>query len=321
MRRLRRLGKTSAPFILLSGMFGCTATVVDAADGGPATTTQALVSMERAEREGKPAQTSISAKFLRVPVAADSDAVERVVGSELDLPAVGECMMVSASEDALADASAIGPIELFDVGDVTIQTAAGPIPLAARAFPDVGDRVSGVFYTSPDAARDLPAPGKYVLEGSGSQPVDRFAIESEAPPTPAEVTIGGRPLADGVELAEGAAIDVAWRASAAHGEGSNDDVAYVEIVAENGVAVRCAFDDRGRGRVPASLLEAAGFGRLPLAATLGVHRVRQGTFQVPGLDLGEVRFDMSVVAGVTLLGSATGAPSRGSLREPLDHAQ
>ena len=297
MRSLHPLGVLVASSALF-GAVGCTATVVDPApDGGPATTTQALILMERSERDGKPAHTNFSAKFLRVPVTADSEAIERVVGSELDLPSVGECMTVAADAAATADLAAVGPIELFDVGDLTIRTQQEEsIPLAARAFPDVADLVSGAFYTSPDAARDLPAPGKYILQSSGSPAVDRFAIETDAPPAPSDVRISGQPLADGIDLAEGATIEVRWRA-----DGAMDDVAYLEIVSENGVAARCAFDDRGRGSLPASLLRSAGFGSLPMGATLALHRVRQGSFQVPGVDSGEVRFDVSVVASVTLL--------------------
>ena len=304
MRTLRLPGALSA-LIVLAGTYGCTATVVDAApDGAGAVTTQALILMERSERDGKTAQTNISAKFLRAPVAADSEAVARVVGSELDLPAVGECMIVPAWDDGLTDVSADGPIELFDVGDVTIRTPAGEISLAARAFPDVGDRVSGMFYTSPDAARDLPAPGKYTLESSGLPGVDRFVIETEAPAAPAGVMIAGDPLTEGVELVAGDAIDVSWRAAPPDGsraaDAPGDDLAYVEIVAENGVAARCAFEDRGRATLPASLLTDSAFGPLPMAATLAVHRVRQGTFQVTAIDVGEVRFDLSVSAGVTV---------------------
>jgi hypothetical protein len=295
MRRLRILGAFTGSFALL-GTFGCTATVVEASsEGGTTNTTQALLVFERAERVGKSAQTNISAKFLRAPIAADSDTVESIIGSELDLPPAGECLVVHDDGGVAEDRVTAGPVELFDVGDVTIRTTTSAIPLAARAFPDVGDRVSGMFYTSPDTASDLPAPGKYVLEASGSLAVDPFAIATDAPPTPIEVTIGGSPLAEGIALQESDPIDVAWRA-----DGSKDDVAYVEIVAENGVAARCAFDDRGRGSLPASLLREGGFGPLPVAATLAVHRVRQGTFHVPGIDVGEVRFDMSVVAAVTL---------------------
>lgn len=302
MRRFGLLGAFTGSFALL-GTFGCTATVVEASpDGGPTTTTQALVVFERTEREGKAAQTNISAKFLRAPVATEPETVESIIGSELDLPSPGECLVVNDADSVAGDPVA-GPVELFDVGDVTIRTTTSAIPLAARAFPDVGDRVSGVFYTSPDTESDLPAPGKYVLEGSGSLAVDRFTIDTDAPPAPAEVTVGGRLLAEGIELNEGETIDIGWRAPTPAGEASKDDVAYVEIVAENGVAARCAFDDRGRGSIPASLLREAGFGPLPVAATLAVHRVRQGNFHVSGIDLGEVRFDMSVVGAVTLRGA------------------
>jgi hypothetical protein len=297
MRRLRTLGALSGSFALL-GMVGCTDVVEDPLpDGGAGTTTQAVIVVERVERDGKVAQSNISAKFLRVPLTADADVVESIVGSELDLPPIGECMRVADSDSA---APAPQPaIDLFDVGDITIRTSSGSITLAARAFPDVGDRVSGVFYTSPDAASDLPVPGKYVLESSGAMPVDRFAIEAEAPPAPMQVTIGGHPLSDSIELTAGEAIEVRWRTDAPS-EASEDDEAYVEIVAENGVATRCAFDDRGRAVLPASMLRDAGFGRLPIAATFALHRVRQGTFRVPGIDLGEIRFDMSVIAGLTL---------------------
>jgi hypothetical protein len=306
MRPLRVLHAFSGPFVLL-GAVGCTATVVDdAPDGRTATTTQALVVFERAEREGKAAHTNISAKFLRAPVAVDPDTVESIIGSELDLPAPGECLVVRDDGASAEAPSAGGPVELFDVGDVTIRTGGGFIPLAARAFPDVGDRVSGVFYTSPDAASDLPAPGKYVLESSGSLAVDRFAIETDAPPAPADVLIGGRPLAEGLEIHEGESVDIAWRALQSPGAAATHELAYVEIVAESGVAARCAFDDRGRGSLPASLLHEAGFGPLPVAATLAVHRVREGAFHVSGIDVGEVRFDLSVVAAVTLRPPAPG---------------
>ncbi len=316
MRSLRLLYAPSAA-LLLSGVFGCTAAVVEAApDGGSAATTQALILVERAEREGKSAQTNISAKFLKAPVAADSDEVERIIGSELELPAVGKCLIVSSSEEAILDPNAAGSIELFDVGDVTIRTSSGAIRLAARAFPDVGDRVSGMFYTSPDSARDLPAPGKYFLESSGSLTVDRFVIETDAPAAPANVVLGGRVLAEGLEIRTDAQLDVAWIPDAAS-PASSDDVAYIEIVAENGVATRCAFEDRGRATLPSSLLRDSAFAPLPMMATFSVHRVRQGAFQVSGIDAGEVRFNTSVTAGVVLLPSSDRMVDSPAPREPI----
>lgn len=297
MRPQRVLGALLGP-LFLAAATGCTATVVEAsADGGPPTTTQALVVFQRAEREGKAARTSISAKFFRAPVAADPDTLESVIGSDLELPAPGECLVVHEA-DVAVDEPSVGPVALFDAGDITVRTGAGSIPLAARAFPDVGDRVSGVFYTSPDTDGDLPAPGTYILEGSGSSVVDRFSLETEAPGVPAGVLVGGQPLAEGVELHEGEPVEVAWSLSV--GSAASTDLAYVEIVSESGVMARCAFEDRGRGVLPGSLLRGSAFGPLPVGATLAVHRVRQGVLALPGVDAGDVRFDMSVAAAVTL---------------------
>jgi hypothetical protein len=48
------------------------------------------------------------------------------------------------------------------------------------------------------------------------------------------------------------------------------------------------------------MLRGGSLGALPAAATLSVHRVRLGTFLGPGIDLGEVRFDLAVVGRATI---------------------
>ncbi|MBK8257804.1 MAG: hypothetical protein IPK82_34690 [Polyangiaceae bacterium] len=298
---MRLLGLLAAAASLF-GTVGCAATVVEPSpDGGTATTTAALISLQSAARDGKEARTSISAKFLRAPVSADADAIESLVGSDFELPAPGECSVVQDADPVGPESPAAFAIELFDVGDVTIRTRASAIPLAARAFPDVGDRVSGMFYTSPDTRGNLPAPGKYIVEGSGSQGVERFSVEADAPQVPSDISVNGTPLFDGVEWLGGTDLQLSWRV----GE-NKDDIAYVELITENGFTARCAFEDRGRGTVPASLIRGVVFGAAPVGATLAVHRVRQGTFQVPGIDLGEVRFDVSVVSAITLAPQRTG---------------
>src|SRR6202041_1916014 len=102
----------------------------------------------------------------------------------LDLPAVGTCRPMAGPEYARAAPiprvegaggnarSPVGSIELIDVGDVTLRAGADAMPLAARAFPDVGELVSGVFYTSRDTASELPAGPTYTVEGTGSAFVD-----------------------------------------------------------------------------------------------------------------------------------------------------
>jgi hypothetical protein len=154
-----------------------------------------------------------------------------------------------------------------------------------------------VFYTSRDAADDLPAPAKYVLEGSGSASIERFSIEADAPAAPSDVMVGDASLGDEVVI-EGGAL-VRWRSDTSVGAQAGDLV-YVDITAASGAALRCAFSDEGHGEVPASMLRSGVLGALPAAATLAVHRVRLGAFVGPGIDLGEVRFDLSVVGRATI---------------------
>ncbi|WP_437674424.1 hypothetical protein [Sorangium sp. So ce131] len=247
-----------------------------------------------AAAEGAGSVTNVSAKFMRLSSAVDPELAERVVGSPLDLPAAGSCMVLSpaADDESAISLSSLGSIELLDAGDVTMKTESTEMPLAARAFPDVGDLVFGVFYTSRDATSDLPAPARYVFESSGSALLDRFAFEADAPAGPEEVRIGDVELADGVALDAGVGAVVQWRADE---DGRAQDLIYVDVTSARGAAVRCSFKDAGRGVIPGSLLDPSTLGPLPANVTVAVHRTRQAPFSASGVDLGEVRFDLSVI--------------------------
>jgi hypothetical protein len=280
-----------AAVALVAGL-GCSAPVVDDVADANGGMTESVVLVERIAAGDGSTQTNVSAKFMRLGPSADPDMAERLVGSRLDLPGVGECT-TEAADDAAALAAgkaAYPPIELLDVGDLTLHAGATAMPLATRAFPDVGALVSGVFYTSRDAASDLPASAKYVLEGSGSLAVERFSITADAPAAPDDVRVGGGALADGVTLEEGAPAQVRWRRAAAP---SRDDLILVDVSAASGKVVRCAFADTGEATVPGSRLSLDG-------GTLAVHRIRQRTFGTSGIDLGEIRFDLAVIGRVTV---------------------
>ncbi|WP_437732937.1 hypothetical protein [Sorangium sp. So ce1335] len=320
---MRPNGALSTSCLVLAGaaLIGCSAPVAgdDAADAS-GVVTQGVVRVERAINlsrddawttsavefdeaalpsaavEGAGSVTNVSAKFMRLSSAADPELAERVVGSTFDLPSAGSCMVLSpAGDEAATSLSAIGPIELLDAGDVTMRTDSAAMPLAARAFPDVGDLVFGVFYTSRDATSDLPAPARYVFESSGTGLLDRFSFEADAPAGPEEVRVGDADLADGVQLDAGVGAVVQWRADEGAEAGRSRDVIYVDVTSARGTAVRCAFKDTGRGVIPGSLLDPSTLGPLPADATLAVHRTRQVPFSASGIDLGEVRFDLSVI--------------------------
>lgn len=246
--------------------------------------------------DGAGAVTNVLAKFMRLSSAMDPELAEGAVGKPFVLPSAGSCMVLSpaADDDAASSFSSLSPIELLDAGDVTMKTDSTEMPLAARAFPDVGALVFGVFYTSRDATSDLPAPARYVFESSGSGQLDRFAFEADAPAGPEEVRIGDAELADGVDLDAGVGAVVQWRADEGGEVGRARDIIYVDVTSAHGATVRCAFKDTGRGVIPGSLLDPSTLGPLPANATLAVHRTRQVPFNASGIDLGEVRFDLSV---------------------------
>ncbi|WP_437295826.1 hypothetical protein [Sorangium sp. So ce426] len=248
-----------------------------------------------ANAEGAGAVTNVLAKFMRLSSAMDPELAEGAVGKPFVLPSAGSCMVLSpAADDEASSFSSLSPIELLDAGDVTMKTESTEMPLAARAFPDVGALVFGVFYTSRDATSDLPAPARYVFESSGSGQLDRFAFEADAPAGPEEVRIGDAELADGVDLDAGVGAVVQWRADEGGGAGRTRDIIYVDVTSTHGATVRCAFKDTGRGVIPGSLLDPSTLGPLPANATLAVHRTRQVPINTSGIDLGEVRFDLSV---------------------------
>ena len=311
---------------------GCGVPVVDDPADAAGSVTEGIVLVERVASGDAAAQTSVSAKFMRLSAPADPALAERVVGSRLDLPSVGACRPMAGPEYEGAAAAPIpragqaadrapgnartpvGSIELMDVGDVTLRAGADAMPLAARAFPDVGELVSGVFYTSRDAASDLPPGATYTVEGSGSAFVDRFSVEADAPPVLADVRVDDTPLVEGLTLGEDTAATVRWRAppvDVAREAAPQGDIVFVDVSAQSGAQVRCVFQDEGRGVLPAWVLRPATLGALPATVTLAVHRVRERSFLASGLDLGEVRFDLAVLgrATVTRAGEAARAPS------------
>jgi hypothetical protein len=99
--------------------------------------------------------------------------------------------------------------------------------------------------------------------------------------------VGGELLSELAELVSSEPLYLTWS------PGAPGDIVLVEVSSGDGaVSSACAFrDEHGAGTVPA--LGLAGAGRIAL------HRVRTTSFDTSGLDLGELRFDFEVAAGVT----------------------
>jgi hypothetical protein len=277
---------------------GCSAPVVDDVTSATGSTTEAIVLVERSAAEGGVVQTNVSAKFMRLASGSDPELAERVVGgSWLELPAPGECLSLGSADEP-PSLSGLGAIELLDVGDLSIKAGTTSMDLATRAFPDVGDLVSGVFYTSRDARRDLPAPARYVLESTGSVGLDRFTVDADAPAAPESVRVGDVPLAESIVLEENTPTTLHWHVAATNK--ADVDLVYVDLTAPSGAGVRCTYNDSGEGVLPASALDKKTWGALPSAISLSVHRIRERSFVAAGIDTAELRFDLSVVGRATI---------------------
>ena len=303
--------RSPSTLLALLGVFvaGCAAPVVDDdVTGATSYTTEAIVLVERTAAD-EFVQTNVSAKFMRLGSGADLDVAERVVGgSWLDLPPDGECRPLSAfaGTDETPALSGLGSIELLDVGDLSITAESTSMALATRAFPDVGGLISGVFYTSRDARSDLPAPGRYVLESSGSGVLDKFAIGADAPANPEAVRIGTVELTEGVLLEEGTATNLTWRLPEvlADGRKHDDDRVYVDLTADSGTGIRCTYKDSGEAVLPANVTTNKLWGTLPAVVTMSLHRTRKGQFTASGIDDAQLRFDFSVVGKATIVASS-----------------
>ncbi|MFT3766355.1 MAG: hypothetical protein QM820_12715 [Minicystis sp.] len=292
-----------APLLIVAALAaGCATPVVDDVADANGAMTEGVVLVERTVAADGAAQTNVSAKFMRLGTPADPELAERVVGSTLELPPVGTCRRTAADRmnGKTRALGSIGAIELIDVGDVTLRTGSSVMTLAARAFPDVGDLVSGMFYTSRDATSDLPAGATYTLEGTGSANVDRFAIEADAPAAPEDVRVDDASLGEGPVLGAARSALLRWRAAEPAADKGRDDVVFVDVTAASGASVRCTFADSGQASVPAWVFGTGTLGPLPAAASLSMHRVRERSFAVSGIDAGAVRFDLSVVGRITV---------------------
>lgn len=296
-----------APVALIA-LAGCSATVVDEAGEVDVTTTGALA-VERLvsfDPDESP-RSRVSARFLRVRGQMDPDDASRLVGTASDsgiaAPLVPGCAPVQAP--AAVDVSAPARVELLDVGEVVLlhddvprDSTPDALRLAARAFPDVGDLVSGVVYTSRDDSVDVPVGGRYLVATSGSPWLDAFSASVEAPEALAGLQIGGRdvdePLTAELALELGAPLALRWDA------GTPADVIYLDVrPADGGATMRCVFGDVGEAEVPAAILGASAG-----AIELSLHRHRRAELAAAlaaGLEEASIEFDFAVTLGATLV--------------------
>jgi hypothetical protein len=341
MRVLRsRLPSFLASSALCAVGIGCSAPVGAAgaasASEGSEPSSAAVVLIERTapSSEGARAEhVEIVARFLRMRSGPVDDDALRMVGANVDFPAVGECSTVNkASNGREPESGSARAVELVDMGTVAIEANGVAVSLPARRLPDILDLVSGVVYstrvTDPET---LPSDATYVLRASGpvstgaDTDFQALAVSAAAPLALGEndtLAVGGQDVksSGGIALSTDTPVDVSW------GAGNPEDLVYVDVTQSPGAplapaastprTVRCVFADVGHATLPVAALTpiaAVPDGDGPFQGILAIHRLHRESFQARGIDTGEIRFDFARVVTVAWTG-ATASPS--SLTSP-----
>ena len=270
---------------------GCSAELDPYTTDAESGSTHALVSVTRSQQIGGTKQAEAMAGFVQTPAETDPEKLLELVGLRPSYPAPLTCTKLRSEKASTVPLASMGSLEFLPVGQVSLQTSGGQTALAPRAFPGVTELVSGVVYTSRDrSASQLPAETTYRVTASELKDLN---LELKAPAELSAITVGGIPLAQVQSVALSQPIDLTWAV------GDEDDWVVVELTpnaAQDGIA--CTFrDERGAGTIPVfadrTRVAPGGTGRLTL------HRVRSRAFQSEAIDLGEMRFDLSISRSLT----------------------
>jgi hypothetical protein len=268
---MRRYG---LPFTLIAAA-GCAGNATGSAgDAEAATTTSALVVIERTFGATEGARAEGSARFVRIAAGASVDDALRAIGAALELPGRGACASITSMAGGFARGEPAPFVELVDVGAVSLEAGGVETRLVPRQLPDVTDVVSGVVYARAAEPALLPAAARYSVHVAGGQDLGAFDVSATAPGDPSAVRIAGEDR--GTVVASGPTVDLAWTPDA------SDDAVYVDV-RPNGV--RCVFGNTGRAAVSTVFLDDRG--------TLVVHRLHREPLHAAGIDSGEVRFDFA----------------------------
>lgn len=261
-------------------MVGCAGNVSGSAgDAEPATTTSAVVVIERAFDASEGTRAEGSARFVRVTAPGSVESALHTIGAALELPMAGTCANLAALTDRSGRNEPTPAIELMDVGPVSLEAAGTTTHLLPRQLPDITDVVSGVVYARAADPALLPAETAYVIHVAGGPDLAAFKVTATAPEDPSGVRISGESAPGKVTLQD-PSLDFSWTPDA------SDDLLYVDA-RPNGV--RCVFDNVGHAAVSTALMGSAG--------TIVVHRLHRETLRAPGIDSGEVRFDFARAVG------------------------
>jgi hypothetical protein len=183
------------------------------------------------------------------------------------------------------------PIELLDVGDLSVTFANLQKPIPTRTFPDLLKVVVGVMYSADDTQGVVFSPGEtYDVRAAGTEKVSRFRAVLEAPEDLGEVKINDTvPSEETPVLTRGRSVELTWS-----GDGYGDEVIATLSWTSMGSpwSITCRMRDDGRFVIPSAITA-----ELPDSLTSS-DEVRQVAFRSPDLSSGSFRFIVSTTSPV-----------------------
>jgi hypothetical protein len=278
--------------VCLATTTGCLTEAEGASGDEAPAATHAFFTVDRARAatdEG--VRTQISARFLRLQEGSDPHVAAELVGAITEPPARAGCRPLGSSGSQLVLGS-LTPVELVRAGDVAVEASNRPTHLTARAYPDVAHLVSGVVYTSPEVASDVPAGAtSLTFRVAPSERVPSLLVTVPVPRGVENLRVNGLPLGAAVEAPLGRGpLAFSW---------SNDEgKTFLDVAAfEAGGALarwRCVGEREGGLQLPASVALTA------VALEVTAHHLTVVPFQSGALASGHVQFDTTTSGRLTL---------------------
>lgn len=181
------------------------------------------------------------------------------------------------------------PIELLDVGDLSVLIDNTKKPIPTRTFPDLLKVFDGVMYSADDTQGVVFRPGEtYDVRASGTDDVSRFRVVLNAPADLGEVKIDGTvPGEETPVIRRGRDVELTWS-----GDGFGDEV--IATLSWTGMgspwAVKCRMRDDGAFVIPARLTAELPDTLTTTDQEIQLTRVRQVAFRSAELASGSFRF-------------------------------
>lgn len=280
-------------WLALSAVGACSANVVSAGADANTLSTHALLVVEQtvSAEDARAARSHVSMWFLRVADEQDIDAVTRLVTDVADVPPNGSCVNLGSRGATDKVDPTLGSVELAFAGDVAVEMPMARVALAARAFPDVANLVSGVMYTAPGQTDlKLPLGGPLTVHVAGNEGLPPLIAQTDTPTPPEVILIEGTSIqSPEAEARRGRPLSIAWNA------GPGGDLIYVDVDPIPGSPsdrVRCAMPDTGVGQISAMAIPET------QTLALSMHRVRATVLRTATGEVGTAHFDVAVTGRV-----------------------